>query len=98
MMSSAAHCPECAVPLLAWISHGATGPAMQLSWRVSNAVAIDAAQGEATGASRCREAELLDAITDGELVPVMLSNVKLSMPGMQKAVQVDKKARKKGAG
>ena len=47
----------------------------------------------------CREKALLQAVTDNESAQAMLANVKLSMPGMQKAVQEQKKGkRQKGKG
>ena len=47
----------------------------------------------------CREKALLQAVTDNESAQAMLANVKLSMPGMQKAVQEQKKSkRQKGKG
>lgn len=42
----------------------------------------------------CRERELFQAMTDNEVAQGMLANVKISMPGMQKAVQGQKKAKK----
>jgi hypothetical protein len=42
----------------------------------------------------CREKELIESMTDNECIPVMLGNVKLSMPGMHRAVQNLKKGRK----
>jgi hypothetical protein len=44
----------------------------------------------------CSEKALLLAVQDTESVQAMLANVKLSMPGMQKVVQEQKKAKKKG--
>lgn len=44
----------------------------------------------------CREKALLKAVPDTEMVAVMIGGVKLSMPGLQKAAQRSKKAKKAG--
>jgi hypothetical protein len=49
---------------------------------------------DGNSARSCRECELFQALKDNEMAQAMLANVKLSMPGMQKAVQGQKKAKK----
>ena len=43
----------------------------------------------------CRERELMQAMGDNECIHAMLGGVKLSMPGMQRALQAQKKAKKR---
>ena len=45
--------------------------------------------------SAFREQALLKAVTDNEMVSMMLGNVKLAMPGLNKTVNKGKKAKKK---
>lgn len=51
-------------------------------------------EGHLTGL-RCREQALLKAVTDNEMVSMMVGNVKLSMPGLNKTMNKGKKAKKK---